>query len=604
MKHIHFYEPTQEILSDLYMADDFIPMAYFEKRYEYSQRMIRTFVSNLRDAGFQIEYKRNQGYKLLNKENIDFQSYFPLQQLEKYLFKKEVRWMIEITLFMVNTHPISLSYLADTLFISKTAAKKDVDEVKNILNDFNMILEKNTKGHFIREDANKKLDHLLDIYSHYDVNVQLTDSIFTFLFKENSYNKIFQIILNHLITYNIEIDDDSMIRYINYVFLLGKVEGIHASDEYIEISHWYDEWFQALKEQLDFLDYDENLWQCCKEAYYLLLLKTPTKNVQITAQSMVDDFAKICGNQEHIHLNDSEKNILLTHFEQWILNQHIQNNHSPQLVDEIKKQYVESFEMANILKYIFESNGFSYSEEDMAYFALFLNDLIVKNNGLFDFKVRIIVIYNSDSMIYYHIRETIDNTLDSRLYSVEGMNLFRFNTFAKDIDPSSTLVIDTSKNSNFACVKYKIPNLRIYPLLYRKDIENIRNKVTEIRIQNHNMFIQNTLEKCKPYIHVSHIKSEDVDLYKNTDFYFSLQEGLFVKRTFDWDPKMDIFLLDQPIQFKETTIQVLIQYSYGDQAQWIQPMKITKNYIIKHISIHDLMTCESTEKIYQIIQKD
>lgn len=601
MKHIHFYDIQEEILSDLYMSDEYIPISYFEDRFGYSQRTIRSYIANLKDQGMDIEYKRNKGYRLLNKEAVDFKTQFAYRKIEDQLSRKEIRWMMEITILLMSSKYVSLSNLADRLYISKTAAKNDMDEIYSIFSNFHIQIDKDSHGHFIKESSKQKLNHLLDIYGRYNLNVQIFETIFNSLYEDNRYFQTFEIIQNHLLKYNIEIDDVSMIRFVNYVYLFDKIEKTDFQQEYMEISNWYDEWFESLKRDLSYMKFNANQWEDIRRNYYLILLKTPTKSIQKTAKSMIEEYANICEKQEKIVLKDFEKNILLNYLEQWILNQRFKTSRDNHFINEIKKKYVEAFELAHVFSYVFEANGFEYEEEDKAYFALFLNDLIVENNRLFEKKVRIIIIYSSDAMLYYHIRRTIDNTLDSRWYSVEGMNLFRFNEYASTMDSSITLVIDITNHSNFACVQYGIQNLRIHPLLYRKDIENIRNKVLEIRIQNHEDFIQNTLQTCKEKVDVYKTSTNTMNLYSATDFCFVLQEGIFVKRVFDWEAKIEICILDKPIKIQGVQVKVIIEYSYGNDAKWMESMKITKNFMIKHLSVNELISCENKEDLYQIM---
>ena len=561
----------KEILKDLYMSDSYLPMDYFVSHYACSIRTIQLMVSNLKNQNYHIEYKRNHGYILTNKEDVDIKSLFG-KRIEN-VSNKKIRLLTEITIVLLASRYTSLSFLSEKLFISKSLAKQDMDVIDKFLLDEGIHLVKTNRGHYVDLDVQKKINIVLNAFEKLNLSVDAIESVFLNVM-DIDYHSVFSIFSKHLINHDISLEDDVMIRYVNYLILLDCVKNTDFGDIQNLYGTYYEDWFLELKNELDtVLKLNSQCWILAENMYHALILRLPTQQIKDSALQVVKEYSNVCEKQFDIYYTDSEMNLLLLFFEQWIIDYSLEIQHNRMHVNEIKKSYIEAYEIAMSVGFNLEENGYQYNEGDLAYFALFLNDILVNRKKIFEEKIRIILIYNVDMMVFYHVKKTIENTVDNRLFTIEGMNLYKFNKEVQNLNPSTTLVLDTSRGSDYSCLKYNISNIRIYPLLLSKDIEQIQKKVVEKRRDHYNAYLLSRIKKCKSEIHL--FKNEWKDLDVKTQFYV---DDMLIVQTLNTESELNVYVTDK----------IMIQYAYGKNMN----IQLAKNYLIKNFTSQEIKACD------------
>lgn len=133
---------TLAIIDDLIKAGDAVSISAFADKYEVSQRTIRNDINAINDVLFEnklapLELKSGG---LISKSD-DFReilTFVGTNDLYSYKLSKEERKMIAAAMLVNSVGYITLSAIADTLFVSRATIINDLDEIKEFIKDGNL----------------------------------------------------------------------------------------------------------------------------------------------------------------------------------------------------------------------------------------------------------------------------------------------------------------------------------------------------------------------------------------------------------------------------------------------------------------------------------
>ena len=146
---------------DLFQSQDIITLEELKNHLGFSERKVREFLSELRDAGdkngFQIITVSKRGYFLQIIDDTKYQSYLHQfnNDFQQFIAKKEYRISLILFLLLQNTGFISINQIAEILDVSRSTVINDMNDVKKELKHSELHLE--SRSHYgIRVSGNEK----------------------------------------------------------------------------------------------------------------------------------------------------------------------------------------------------------------------------------------------------------------------------------------------------------------------------------------------------------------------------------------------------------------------------------------------------------------
>lgn len=582
----------RKILKDLFVCQDYLPMRELTDKYDYSSRMIRNFITHLRENGLNIEYKRNYGYRLYNPEKA--RDLLKVKN-DQDLFDHDHRLLIEMIQLLLSDHYISLNDLAEELFISKTTAKNDMDEIKEILVPFHVPLIVDVKGHKADLSATKRLSVLLNVIASKEHNVSYIDSLFDYLFPDNNYLSIFHHCINHLLKYDIVISDSILEYFVDYLFLYQYLD----KDQKVLKANGNDPRFASLKNELSFMSYDDDDWAHIQYIYEGLILHLVNPEIRQLAQVIVTAFEKEVMEKGRLEaFTKGERQELETIFSYWMIDQqlHVFRDHS--MTNTIKKFYNDSFELVMLLRPIFYQYGYIMREGDLAQLSVYFNEIMIRQSVHFLSQVNLIVLNTSNRMLMHHITKSIYNTIDPRKYRIIEENMFTFNRHADELDRESTIVVDASAQCVERCTAAGLAYVLINPMIYEQDIQAINDKINDMHRRYYRHYMSDLFKQCKDLIAFRHGDLENIPSDPQTTY--SLKEGILIEKSLINKNFIHVMVLNHEILHDHHLIHIYIKYGLEAGSVKENAVKRTKTQIVKAMNPETVMKCQNSDEFFDL----
>ncbi len=481
----------QTILMDLIAEDAYIPMQYFVDTYDYTDRSIRKLMAELRDDGYDIEYKRNHGYRLLNKD-------FYGEAAGYEGFDRMDRLLAELVILMSSESYVSLQELSDRLFISKTTAKVDMDELTEFLSLHDIPVSKNVRGHCVPQEMYLRIEQLNSILVKSGRSVEQIDRIMQEVFQEDgTYFEIFKIVLNHMKAKNLHVTDSYVIGFVNFVYFARKVN-IVLPEVYTasEILDGTKEFINELGKTLSLSDTQKH---SCAVYYQGIVLHYKNKEIADIVTVVYAEFERRVRKIYGVSF-EQNRNAVEIILQYWIIDEKFHFERAVPYAEDVKKYYFDSYSIAMEIADIFETHGIHASRSDIASFAVYLNNLLVEIRFNDMERVNLVILDDEDIRTSFHLYNSIRNTADPRFYEISSMNQFEFNDRIGTLDKVNTLVIDTQKYSTQLCREYDITCIHVHPMLFPLDIENIQAGIMNVRKRVHDRNMQNRIRNVRPLV--------------------------------------------------------------------------------------------------------
>ncbi len=584
-----------EILLDLYTNHSYVSMSYLTNKYGYSSRSIRSFISILIDEGHDIIYKRNHGYFLNHKQMLK-ENHTSIS-----IDEKKERILFIVALLLTTNDYVSLTYISEVLFISKTTASNDMKEALLILDKEDVPVEINVLGHIVCMKSDKKIRILLDIISKYQLEVTSIDRIFYLLTNDSqSYLDLFKCVTSFLSDEQLQISDEYLIRFVNCLYLLSITCfscPVHYEKEEVE---QYNPIFQSFADRLfSLIQIDATKLGILEEFFYATILRVPNTLINRDAEYITYEFELICQNRYALFLQQNEKETIQSLLCTWLLDARLGMNQRKYLAEEIKQKNIDAYEIVMELDYIFQTIGMVISDDEKAYFSLYLNDILLSNHLVSTQKVKLIMIYNCDPTIYFHICRGIKNTIDNRFYEMIEMNYYTFNDKVKQLNPENVIVIDTNRQSAKTCLKLGLNYICINPLLTVENINEIQKQIAVQRIKMKNQYDLNAVEKIESLIQFHHVS--DVTEFSNLRHKVYFQSGLLLGQSNIWDNYIHIYVLDTPIYDGDKKIKVYLNYGMSKISETSNAIFVVKSLIAQIVNVDQICENKTREEFLELL---
>ena len=583
-----FENIEHEILKDLYMSSDYLPMDYFEQRYGYTPRMIRIFTANLRERGFDIVCKRNKGFFLNDKSSQGPDEIF---ETDHEYSRPEIRRLIEAGMILTAPHHTSLSAMADRLFLSRTAVKKDIDELDGLLKSKGIILIRDVHGHRISLSFEFRMILLTELISEAKLSAEENDYILErILCRKTNYIKIFAVICDYLCDRKMNVSDIYVIRFTNSLILLTAAD-IDEDNEDSEMNNF--EFKELMVHLKPFINLSSAGYHIAEELFRKQILSDPGEEMHKLISQCVDEFAVYVRKHFFYELDADDIQIIHKAVCEWIADNPLNLPRTGLRTEEIKKRYIESFDIAVRFRAIFARYHMNMNEADIASFAVIMNDVLFRKKPQYSEKVRVIIICENEISIGHHIRESIANTINPKEYSIELTSLFRFNRIAHSLNKEMTLVLDTGYGSSEACVRNHLVNLRVYPLMYKRDIEQIKQAMINLRARYSAAYHAS----CLRNVALNTVLVKESEDRKTADFM--LNNGFAICHS-SGSPEL---IFHVPVN-TDASQPVLMEICSGIERQKSVPLFDAAYYIVKHFSGEDIRHCTDSAHLQCFLEHE
>lgn len=592
----------KELLVDLISNDGCLPVDALCKRYGYSRRMIRALILRLREAGAEIEYRRGRGYELLNK--ADMSASVPLDARHNAVLQDDrmLRRIAELALLLTADGYVSLSQMAERLYVSKTTVKSDLDELAHELAAEGVEVERSRKGHRVALPPDHRLRILLLLLARSAAPVESVDAMFRFVLDDDArYFDVFHAVSDHVLACSVSINDALVVHFVNWLVLLARfgfreprLASLRMPDELCVD-------FARLRAVLEpMVSMPAASWDELGAVYAALLRGVPTPWVRASAAAVCREFSVICRQRYAIVFREDELRGLRAVMESWLLRDVTHVTFDDAMLDRIKTDYIGAFEMAMELEYVFESNGLGFREADIARFAMYLNELIVRRSVGQGDRVDVIVLNTCDPMVHWHVRNGIENTIDRRFFKLRSMGLFQFNSIAPELDPQGTLVVDTGKSGVSTCMSCGLSYLVINPLLYRRDIEALGAHVIEKRIEWNRSRRLASVDRAANAVRLQSCPSY---AYSETGarFSFALGKGMLMRQSTKWDNHLDVLLVP-PFYHDGVRVELVLDLGFDAETDLGRDLVIVRNMLVKRVAVSAIKGCRTSRDVVELLR--
>lgn len=592
----------KELLVDLISCDDCLPIEALCKRYGYSRRMIRALVLRLREAGAKIEYRRGRGYELLNKDEMSATLPFDARHNAVLQDDRALRRITELALLLTAEGYVSLAQMAERLYVSKTTVKSDLDELVRTLAAEDIEVERSRKGHRVALPLDERIHTLLLLLARSAVPVESVDTMFRLVLDgEVRYFELFHAVSDHVLACTVSINDALVAHFVNWLVLLARFDvreprlaSLHIPDE-IRTD------FRQLRTVLEpIVSMPRASWGELEAVYAAVLRGVPTPWVRTSAIVACREFSTICRQRYAVAFREDELRGLQEVMESWLLRDVTHVTFDDAMLDRIKTDYIGAFEMAMELEYVFESNGLRFREADIARFAMYLNELIVRRSIGQGDKVDVIVLNTCDPMVHWHVCNGIESTVDRRFFELRSMGLFQFNSIASTLDPQGTLVVDTGKSGVNTCVSCGLSYVVINPLLYRRDIEALGARVMEKRIERNRSRRLASIDRAA---HVVSLRSCPSYAYSEVGARFAcvLGKGMLVRQSANWDNHLDILLVP-PFYRDGVRVELVIDFGFDAETELGRDLTVVRNMLVKRVAVSAVKGCRTGADVVELLR--
>lgn len=169
------------IIDDLIKGEDILSISALAEKYEVSQRTIRNDIKAVNDVllGHKLTALEIRSGGMIHKAE-DFEeirSYTGMDDYYSYKLSKEERKMIAAALLVNSVGYITLSAIADILFVSRATVINDLDEIKQIIRDGNLkVISHPNKGLRVEGKESDKRWLLFQL-SAFEINQKINTAV-------------------------------------------------------------------------------------------------------------------------------------------------------------------------------------------------------------------------------------------------------------------------------------------------------------------------------------------------------------------------------------------------------------------------------------------
>lgn len=437
-----------------------------------------------RSFGYKIKYDNYDDYKILKSviKDIDCSCVYTLEE-------NRVEWIIKKLAFLYadsEKESIKQDELCDELFISLSTLKNDLKVVKEILHNYDLKLSRNgNSGVYISGDEAKFRYFLSDYIVHkvgqkkYETILEMIDSESSECIKEiivdviNKYELNitdlgFDNLFNHIVITITRIKNDKIINDQSSHIPVGDIEYEAAVNLCRQICKFTDVEFPTA-EVIYIYQHLKSQNRLFKDDNYSID-DEDNKNLNIIRESLKEIYLQVGIDFTH---DEILENGLLIHLKSVLHRIEYKMKIRNSMLDQIRKNYVLAYELANLLGRCIEKEiGSEVDENEIGFLALHFGGALERMNikGKKD-RLRVIVICASGMGTSILLRSKLSNRFGSKIQICGVYPSYKLKELDfKDID----LIISTIN------LEHKnLPIINVSPILSDADLNKINHFITK-----------------------------------------------------------------------------------------------------------------------------
>lgn len=492
----------KEIMKFLLLQSSWVKGSVLAQEFNVTTRTIRNDIKKINEfKNLQIILSSSEGYKIIDnfncKEYLD-DNYMPISPKERvnYILNK----------LLTTLKPIDLYDISEEIFVSLSTLEKDLKQIKDIVKNYNLKIDKKFNTICIKGDEKNKRQLIRNLlYVETDGNFLNLDN-YENIFEDFDLNLIKEIFIDTFNSYNLYANDYSITSMVIHVaIILTRIRNnyILNSDEnnYLNIKKYRE--YEICKEIIERLEKTFNVKFPQKEIYYLtfLIMGKATLNystinkfnlkdfIEPSYIKLVDNILLKVNNYYFLDLNNEEFYIkFIIHTKNMLFR--IKNNTYTKnpMNKNIKITYPFIYEVAVFISNeIYINTGLKIPEDEMGYIAIHIGAALERNKIL-NSKIKTVLICPKYHDIHLRIIRKLKERYSDSIEITDVLTLVD-NTLNK---LSANLIISTTNierelNSTF---------IKINPLLTHKDYLKIDFGIEKIINEKNISIVKKYINKC------------------------------------------------------------------------------------------------------------
>lgn len=479
--------------------DRYITSQELAAEFSLSDRTIRTYINKLKPAlqvhGALVQSKTGHGYQLEIIQRGTFDLFLKQQEVgtiirgeSSQVMEIEDRQNYILNKLLLEDAVLTFEGLSERLFISQSSVTKDVNEIRDRLRDYHLIIQSKTGTGFWVEGLEQEKRHfIMDNFFGKNYRNPLKEHISNSdLFTDITFEELTIIILDEAREERLKLSDVIIQNLVLHLSLAIKriKEGFELTHSGISIDETNEKEYQVATKIMNRVEANLDIQFPKEEIGYLTLHlmaksnQTPNNKSEKIHQSltqMIQEMSLDIG----INLMDDYQlyNGLLEHIKPMLVRLDKSISLRNPLKEIIKKNYYDAFELTKKhmepMK-IFDS--YLINEDEWSYLSLHVMAAIEKNKNTRKLQVLIICAtgYGSAQLL----RNRVNNEFNNSLNVVDVLGYYELN---EDSLANIDLIISSI---NLSSVLFKVPVIHVSVFLNNQDIEKIKNetKIIGIRI--------------------------------------------------------------------------------------------------------------------------
>lgn len=477
---------------------NYITSQELAEEFSLSDRTIRTYINKLKptviDHGAMIHSKTGHGYQLEIKQRGTFDLFLKQQKVGSILrgdrpqvMEIEDRQNYILNKLLLEDAILTFEGLSERLFISQSSVTKDVNEIRDRLKDYHLIIQtKSGTGFWVEGLEQEKRHFIMDNFFGKNYRNPLKEHISNSdLFTDITFEELTIIILDESREERLKLSDVIIQNLVLHLSLAIKriKEGFELTNSGINIDETNQKEYKVATKIMRRVEANLDIQFPKEEIGYLTLhlmaksnqtSKRKNKKVHHSLIQMIQELSLDIG----INLMDDYQlyNGLLEHIKPMLVRLDKNISLKNPLREDIKKNYPEAFELTKKhMKPMKIFDSYSINEDEWAYLSLHIMAAIEKNKNTRKLQVLIICAtgYGSAQLL----RNRVNNEFSNSLNVVDVLGYYELNE-------NSLANIDLIISSiNLSSVLFKVPVIHVSVFLNNQDIEKIKNetKIIDIR---------------------------------------------------------------------------------------------------------------------------
>ncbi|OFI49690.1 transcription antiterminator BglG [Floricoccus tropicus] len=497
----------KELLQLLIKAHgDFLTSKYLASHMSISDRTVRSYLSNIKELlsknGADIESKQGKGYSLVINDRLLFDKFLNkvdhrmnFSMIDTDYSEASERQKFILNRLLLEDEVIILDKLSKEMFFSKSTLNKDINEIKEIIEPYNLKLAKKSKKEIYIEGKERNKRHFILEYffgnSYLDTVKKYID--FNNFFNQISFQELTIIILDECRQEKIKLSDYIIQNLVLHLSLSIKriLVGSEIKDLGIDLDINNSTEYEVAKRIIKRIEESINIKFPKEEVAYLALHLMSKSSISgykscDILEAELDQALEVMEEETGYPLSSdiNLKNGLLDHIRPMLVRLERNIVQDNPLLSEIVKNYQATFELTKKrLGEISSLRKYTINDGEWAYLTLHLMAAIEKYKENQKIKTLIICAtgYGSAQLLKTRVEKEFSNYLTI-------VDVLGYYEICEESLRDAELIISSISLSSMV---FKVPVVHVSVFLNSEDTYSIRNIISSLNNKDKKIMLEN-----------------------------------------------------------------------------------------------------------------